>query len=61
MFFILQNPNLALVVIIFMDLFVILTIKEFFKVSKISAYLLLPYLIWIIFATYLNIGFVILN
>ena len=60
-FFILQNPNLALVVIILMDLFVILTIKEFFKVSKISAYLLFPYLIWIIFATYLNVGFCMLN
>lgn len=60
-FFLLQNPILALVVIILMDIFVVLTIKEFHKVSKYAAYILIPYLIWIFFATYLNLGFVILN
>ena len=60
-FFLLQNPILALMVIILMDIFVVLTIKEFYKVSKYAAYILIPYLIWICFATYLNLGFVILN
>lgn len=60
-FFVLQNPALALVVILLMDLFVVLTIKEFYKISKFAAYILIPYLIWILFATYLNLGFVLMN
>jgi tryptophan-rich sensory protein len=51
----------GLVVIILLDIFVILTIKKFYNVSKLSAILLIPYLIWILFATYLNIGYLILN
>ena len=60
-FFYLQNIILALIVIILLDIFVILTIKSFYKVSKISGLILIPYLIWILFATYLNIGYLILN
>ena len=60
-FFYLQNIVLALIVIILLDIFVILTIKSFYKVSKISGLILIPYLIWILFATYLNIGYLILN
>ena len=56
-FFYLQNIVLALIVIILLDIFVILTIKSFYKVSKISGLILIPYLIWILFATYLNIGY----
>ena len=60
-FFYLKNIVLALIVIIFLDIFVILTIKSFYKVSKISGLILIPYLIWILFATYLNIGYLLLN
>ena len=60
-FFYLQNMFLALIVIILLDIFVILTIKSFYKVSKISGLILIPYLIWILFATYLNIGYLVLN
>lgn len=60
-FFYMKNIVLALIVIILLDIFVILTIKSFYKVSKISALILIPYLIWILFATYLNIGYLILN
>ena len=60
-FFYLQNIVLALIVIILLDIFVILTIKSFYKVSKISGVILIPYLIWILFATYLNIGYLVLN
>ena len=56
-FFYLQNIILALIVIILLDIFVILTIKSFYKVSKISGLILMPYLLWILFATYLNIGY----
>lgn len=60
-FFYLKNMFLALIVIILLDIFVILTIKSFYKVSKIPGLILIPYLIWILFATYLNIGYLVLN
>lgn len=60
-FFGLQNMRLGLFVIILLDIFVILTIWKFYSVSKLAAILLIPYLLWIIFATYLNIGYLVLN
>lgn len=60
-FFILNNPTLALIDIIALDVFVLLNIIEFYKVSKFSGLLLVPYLLWLIFATYLNAGILILN
>ena len=60
-FFYLKNIVLALIVVIFLDIFVVLAVKSFYKVSKISGLILIPYLIWILFATYLNIGSFVLN
>ena len=60
-FFYMQNIGLALAVIIFLDIFVFLTIKKFYSVSKLSGLILIPYFIWILFATYLNFGYLILN
>ena len=60
-FFLLHNITLALVIIILMDLFVILTIKRFYTVSKFAGMMLIPYFLWILFATYLNTAFLILN
>ena len=51
----------GLVIIILLDIFVFLTMYKFFQSSKIAGFLLLPYFIWLIFATYLNIGYFILN
>ncbi|HCB11156.1 MAG TPA: hypothetical protein DEO94_03235 [Cyanobacteria bacterium UBA11991] len=60
-FFGMKNIALALFIIILLDIFVILTIKEFFKSSKTASALLVPYLLWIIFATYLNLSYLLLN
>lgn len=60
-FFYFKNIGLALLILILLDLFVILTIKHFYNILSISGMLLIPYFLWIIFATYLNIGFLILN
>lgn len=38
-----------------------ITILLFYKISKLSAYLLLPYILWVTFAVYLNLGIAILN
>ena len=60
-FFYFHNIGMALAVIIIMDVFVILNIIEFFKVSKTAGLLLIPYFLWILFAIYLNFGFFIQN
>jgi tryptophan-rich sensory protein len=60
-FFGMQNILLALIIILLMDVFLVLTIKKFYSISKLSGLILIPYLIWILFATYLNIGYFVLN
>ena len=40
---------------------VILMFVKFYKINKLSSYILIPYLIWLLFALYLNLGVVILN
>jgi len=60
-FFGMQNPMLALVVIAIMWIMIILTILSFFKLYKLSGYLLIPYLLWVSFATVLNAAIVYLN
>lgn len=47
--------------IILLDVLVIFMIGIFYHNNKASAYLQIPYLIWILFATYLNLGIYILN
>lgn len=60
-FFYFEKPKIALFIILLMIIFIILTIKNFYKINKFSSYLLIPYLIWSLFAFYLNIVIVILN
>ena len=57
-FFIMKSTEAGLIIIILLDIFVFITIREFHKVSRAAAYILVPYLIWILFATYLNAGIV---
>lgn len=40
---------------------IIINIIVFARISKVSAYMLVPYLLWCVFALYLNIGIAILN
>ncbi|MGN1138248.1 MAG: TspO/MBR family protein, partial [Ruminococcus sp.] len=40
---------------------IIVMIKLFYDIDKIAAYLQIPYLIWVVFATYLTIAITILN
>lgn len=60
-FFILKWRLFTIFWTIFLLILVIYLIYLFFNKTKISAYLNIPYLIWIIFATYLTIGIYILN
>ena len=60
-FFGLKNIGFALVILILMVITGILVLVEFYKVSRLSSYILIPYFLWICFALYLNTGFFILN
>jgi len=53
-FFGLRNPFLALLVIIALLVMLALTIRWFYVVSKGAALLLVPYFLWVCFATALN-------
>lgn len=52
---------ISVVVILLLDVLVLITKIWFYKIKKVAGYLMIPYLLWIIFATYLNIGITVLN
>lgn len=60
-FFNLKWYRFAFVWLLILWLFILLTAKLFFQCSKTAGYLLIPYLIWVAFAGYLNLGVSILN
>jgi translocator protein len=60
-FFTLHKPLIAFFVIIALWLLILANIIIFYKKSRLSAYLLIPYIVWVSFATYLNYAIVILN
>ncbi len=60
-FFVLEMYFTAFLWIILLLILVIVMIKELLKVNKVSGYLQIPYLIWLLFATYLNLGITLLN
>lgn len=60
-FFGMKNPLLALVDIILLWVAIFLTIKTFSKINKLAGNLLVPYIIWVSFATYLNFMIFVLN
>ena len=53
-FFGLKSPFWALLVIVGLLSLIMLTIRWFKVVSKLAAYLLIPYLLWVCFAALLN-------
>jgi len=53
-FFGLQNPGLAFVNIIIIWLLIIALMIKFWKINRWASYLLIPYLLWVSFASVLN-------
>lgn len=51
----------ALTAIVIMDILMLFVLKYFYRINKASSSILIPYLLWILFATYLNIGVALLN
>jgi tryptophan-rich sensory protein len=56
-----MSPEMAFIEIIFLWVLIFLTIKAFYKIDKVAAYLLIPYLLWVTFASILNLTIWILN
>jgi len=60
-FFGMHQLLISVFVIIILWLLIFVNIVQFGKISKPAAYLLLPYIVWVSFASYLNIAIYILN
>lgn len=61
LFFGLRLPLPALLELLLLDAAVLLTLVVFRRIHRLAGALLLPYLLWILYATYLNAGIVLLN
>lgn len=60
-FFIFKWRFFAYIWIILLAAFVIIMIKKFYDANKLSGILQIPYILWIIFASYLNLSIYLLN
>ena len=60
-FFVLHKMILALLILIILILLIINLIIRFKRVNLLSYYLMIPYLLWCLFALLLNVSLIILN
>ena len=60
-FFVFRLRLLSVLWIIILYVLVIVVTYQFYKQNKLSGILLIPYVLWLIFATYLNISIYFLN
>ena len=61
LFFVFKWRLFSCIWIILLIIAIIYMIIVFYRKNKLSAYLQIPYLIWLLFATYLNLGITLLN
>ncbi|MDE1854938.1 MAG: tryptophan-rich sensory protein [Candidatus Micrarchaeota archaeon] len=60
-FFGLRSPLLGLMDIVLLLIAIVFTMWEFYRISRPAAYLLVPYILWVAFATLLNFSVWALN
>lgn len=60
-FFNMKLYFLAFVWLVLLWVLVLFTILRYYKISPLAAYLQIPYLLWVTYAGYLNLGVAILN
>ena len=60
-FFVFKLYLIAFIWLVVLIFLVIIMIKRFYKIDKPAALLQIPYLIWLLFAAYLNFGVYLLN
>jgi len=53
-FFNLRSPFFAFLIIIALWIAIAATIYLFYKISRMASYILIPYILWVTFAAYLN-------
>lgn len=51
----------AFVIILILDILVLITTKLFYKINKNTIYFMIPYVLWLFFATYLNLWIALFN
>lgn len=61
LFFNLEKYLLAFIWLIVLWVLIIITTVKFYRLRPVAAYLMIPYIIWVTFAAYLNLGIVLLN
>ncbi|MFA6269098.1 MAG: TspO/MBR family protein [archaeon] len=61
LFFGLRNPTFGFIGVLFLWVSIAITISKFYKVNPKAAYLLVPYILWVSFATILNYSIMVLN
>ena len=52
---------ISFILILFLIFLVIIMIRKFYSISKVSGFIQIPYLLWLIFASILNLSIFILN
>lgn len=60
-FFVFKWRLFAFIWILLLDVLVIVMLTNFYNKNKLAGLLQIPYLIWILFASYLNLAFYVLN
>ncbi len=61
LFFSFQRFGFAFLWLILLWVLILLTLVRFYRIHKTAGYLLIPYLVWVTFAGYLNFGIWLLN
>ena len=61
LFFRLELYTISFVWLLFLWLLILVTFARFWRISMPAAWLLVPYLVWVTFAGYLNLGVALLN
>jgi tryptophan-rich sensory protein len=61
LFFGLKSPDLALIWIAVLWSLIVAVMIQFWRYSRVATWLFLPYLIWVSFASYLNLAIYRLN
>jgi tryptophan-rich sensory protein len=51
-----QKPAWSMVEVFFLWLAILMTVRAFWPVSRVAAGLLIPYLLWVSFASVLNVA-----
>ncbi|MGN0015692.1 MAG: TspO/MBR family protein [Candidatus Gastranaerophilaceae bacterium] len=57
-FFLFKKIKIAFIISILLTFFAILNAIFFYEINQLAAFLLIPYILWLIFAVYLNFAFI---